>query len=450
MYLQHLLYRTSRIVAEQRLHLLIISVLLNHNLKTKKMTEKKHVVIIGAGTAGTVLANKLTKKADVVVTVIDPSQYHFYQPGFLLYPFNRHSFEEIHKPTASLLHRDVLLLPQAVTAIQPEAKIVKTDDGTEVSYDALVIATGTQIDPSLTEGLMGEEWHKSIFDFYTPDGAEAVRSALQAFTGGRLVVQIMEMPIKCPVAPLEFVFLADDYYKKCGIREQVQLMFVTPLSGAFTKPVASEKLGHLLTDKNIEVITDFYTEKVEGAAKTVSCYDGRSFSYDMLVTVPTNVGAAIMHNQDFTDDMGFVIVDPHSLQSTKYTDIFAIGDATNVATSKAGSVAHFEAHVLEQNIMAYLHGKPLSAVFDGHSNCFVEMGGGKSLLLDFNYETQPYEGTFPFAVIGPMKLLQPSRINHFGKLLFRFIYWYLLLPGRPIPFIPNRMSLKGKKIVNQT
>lgn len=410
------------------------------------MTDKKHVVIIGAGTAGVMVANILSKKHDIMVTVIDPAEFHYYQPGFLLYPFNRHSFNEIHKPTASLLNSKVLLLQQAVTAITPQEKTVSTTDGTVISYDVLVIATGTQIDPSQTEGLVCDDWHKTIFDFYTPDGAEMVRSALEAFQGGRLVVQVMDMPIKCPVAPLEFVFLADEYFKKRGIRGSVQLSFVTPLSGAFTKPVASEKLGHLLADKNIEVITDFYTEKVDGVAKTVHCYDSRTFTYDMLVTVPTNVGAPLLRGQDFVDDMGFVQVDPHSLQSPKYQEIFAVGDATNVATSKAGSVAHFEAHVLVQNIQDFLWGNALSESFDGHSNCFVEMGGGKSLLLDFNYETQPYEGTFPFAGIGPMKLLRPSRVNHLGKLAFRYIYWYLLLPGRPIPFIPNKMSLKGKKV----
>ena len=410
------------------------------------MTDKKHVVIIGAGTAGVMVANMLSKKDGMMVTVIDPAEFHYYQPGFLLYPFNRHSFDEIHRPTASLLSRKVLFMQQAVTDIAPQKKTVTIADGTEVSYDVLVIATGTQIDPSQTEGLLCDDWHKTIFDFYTPDGAEMVRSALQAFQGGRFVVQVMDMPIKCPVAPLEFVFLADDYFKKRGIRDAVQLSFVTPLSGAFTKPVASEKMGHLLAEKNIEVITDFYTEKVDGSAHTVYCYDGRIFNYDVLVTIPTNVGAPILRTQDFVDDMGFVQVDPHTLQSIKHQDIFAVGDATNVATSKAGSVAHFEAHVLVTNIRDYIAGKPLSEAFDGHSNCFVEMGGGKSLLLDFNYDTQPYEGSFPFAGIGPMKLLRPSRINHISKLAFRYIYWYMLLPGRPIPFIPNKMSLKGKKI----
>jgi sulfide:quinone oxidoreductase len=414
-----------------------------------KMNNKKHVVILGSGTAGAMLANKMAKNNNIMVTVIDDAEWHYYQPGFLFAPFGLLDTDKLSKPTADVLSKKVYWLNSKAKDINTEANLITTEDGSQVEYDALVIATGTRGDASITEGMMDEAgWRKNIFDFYSPDGAEALKQALQAFTGGRLVVQITEMPIKCPVAPLEFTFLVDDYLKKHGLRDQTQVSFVTPLSGAFTKPVASEKLGHLLVEKNIETIADFYIEKVDAKNNKLVCYDGREVEYDLLVTIPTNVGAKIMQGQDFTDDLGFVEVDPHTLQSTKVPSIFAIGDSTNVATSKAGSVAHFEADIVEENVLSYLDSQPLEAAFDGHSNCFVEVGGGKALLLDFNYETQPYEGKFPFAVIGPMSLLKESRLNHIGKLLFRYIYWYLLIPGRPIPLIPNKMSLKGKKIIN--
>lgn len=415
-----------------------------------KMDNKKHIVIIGAGTAGLILANKLAKKPEVMVTIIDDATEHYYQPGFLFHPFGIHTSSDNTKPTADLISSKVYFLNQAATKIDTNGKLVTVTDGTELSYDALVIATGTRIAPSITEGMLNEkgEWQHNIYDFYTPDGAVALKDALQAFTGGRLVVQITEMPIKCPIAPLEFAFLVDDFLQKRGIREQTDLTFVTPLSGAFTKPVASKALGHLLTEKGITTVADFYVEKIDAENNKLICYDERTVEYDLLVTIPTNVGAKLIQEQDFSDDLGFVIVDPHTLQSTKYPNIFAIGDTTNVATSKAGSVAHFEAEAVEANVLSFLRGEPLTAQFDGHSNCFVETGGGKALLLDFNYETQPYEGKFPFAVIGPMSLLKPTRLNHWGKLIFRYIYWWLLIPGYTIPFIPHKMSLKGKKVVN--
>ncbi len=407
--------------------------------------KNKHIVIIGAGTTGIMLANRLQKSGHDV-TVIDPSRVHYYQPGFLFVPFGRYRLDQLGKPLAYLLHPGVRHVASMVTTLQPAEKTLTLSSGDTVAYDVLVVATGTRIDPSMTDGLLGEGWRQTIHDYYTPEGAEALRLTLEKFKAGNLVVQIMEMPIKCPVAPLEFTFLADDFFKKKGLRDKVNLTYVTPMSGAFTKPVAAAKLSHMLTDRKVEVVTDFLTERVDQTAKKVVCYDGREVPYDLLVCVPINVGAEFLRSSDLVNDVGFVEVNHRSLQSTKYPHIFAIGDAADVPTSKAGSVGHFEAHTLQRNIDAFLEGQPMSEDFDGHSNCFVECGGGKALLLDFNYDTQPYTGKFPFAVLGPMKLLGPSRMNHWGKLAFRWIYWHLLLPGRRIPFIPEQMSLKGKAI----
>ena len=408
-------------------------------------SKNKHIVIIGAGTTGVMLANRLQQSGHDV-TVIDPSKFHYYQPGFLFVPFGRYRLDQLGRPLAYLLRKGVRHVAAAVTALQLAEKTLTLNSGDTVSYDALVIATGTRIDPSMTEGLLGEGWRQNIHDYYTPEGAEALRLALEKFEGGNLVVQIMEMPIKCPVAPLEFTFLADDYFKKKHMRDKVKLTYVTPMSGAFTKPIAAAKLSHMLTDRKVEVVTEFLTERVDQAGKKVVCYDGREVPYDLLVCVPMNVGAKFLMGSELVNEVGFVEVNHRSLQSTKYPHVFAIGDAANVPTSKAGSVGHFEAHTLQRNIDAYLSGQPAAESFDGHSNCFVECGGGKALLLDFNYDTQPYEGKFPFAVFGPMKLLNPSRLNHWGKLAFRWIYWHMLLPGRKIPLIPEQMSLKGKKI----
>lgn len=407
------------------------------------VVKNKHIVIIGAGTTGIMLANRLIKSGHDV-TVIDPATEHYYQPGFLFVPFGRYKMSQLHRPVAKLLRKGVKHLQDKVTAIHAEEKSLTLESGDTLSYDALVIATGTRVDPGMTEGLLGLDWRKNVFDYYTPDGAEALQQAMENFEGGDLVVQIMEMPIKCPVAPLEFTFLADDYFKKRNMRDKVNIKYVTPLSGAFTKPVASAKLGHMLKDRNIEVVTDFLVEKVEPETNDILCYDGRKVQFDLMVTIPMNVGADFLRGTDLVNDVGFVEVDHNSLQSTKYPHIFAIGDAADLPTSKAGSVGHFEAHTLQRNIDNYLAGKPVEGTFDGHSNCFVEAGGGKALLLDFNYDTQPLEGTFPFAGIGPMKLLNPSRINHWGKLAFRYMYWYLLLPGRKIPMIPDQMKMAGK------
>lgn len=409
----------------------------------------KKIVIIGAGTAGIMLANKLAKQKYKNITVIDPSLEHYYQPGFLFMPFGRYKLNQLKKPLSKLINKRVNHLKNSVSSHQPDQNIIVLDNGDTLQYDVLVIATGTRVDPNMTEGLAGTGWYRDIFDFYTPEGATKLHDALSNIKTGRIVVQIMDMPIKCPVAPLEFAFLTDNYLKKKGLRNSVSLHYVTPLSGAFTKPVASAKFGNMLSDRNIELIADFYTEKVVPEERKVVCYDGREVKYDLLVVVPVNTGVPLFKGSAIANELGFISVNHGSLQSTKYPNIFAIGDAADLPTSKAGSVAHFEVETLVENVPNFLKGEPLEESFDGHSNCFVEMGSGKALLLDFNYETQPYEGTFPLPGIGPMKLLKPSRINHLGKIAFRYIYWLMLLPGRKIPFIPARMNTKGKKIIKE-
>jgi sulfide:quinone oxidoreductase len=282
-----------------------------------------------------------------------------------------------------------------------------------------------------------------VGEFYTYDGAVALRDALNAFTGGRLVVHITELPFKCPVAPLEFTFLADDYLKGRGLRDRTELVFVTPLDGAFTKPVASKELGHLLKERGVTVETDFMVERIDQERKVLVSYDEREVHYDQLVTIPLNMGADFVARSGLGDDLNYVPVDKHTSQSTQYPDIFALGDASNIPTSKAGSVAHFSVEVFVENFLELAAGKPMTHSFDGHANCFVESGQGKALLLDFNYDTEPLTGTFPIAKIGPMTLLKESRANHIGKLAFRHVYWNVLLPGRPIG-LPAQMSMTGK------
>jgi sulfide:quinone oxidoreductase len=409
------------------------------------MTQR--ALILGAGTAGTMMANHLRSrlpKKNWELMIVDQEVTHYYQPGFLFLPFDIYKPKQLKKPIDKLIPKGVNWVREGIDRVDPQRDVVRLESGKEISYDLLVIATGTKIAPQEVEGMLGSGWGKDVFDFYTFEGSKSLRDKLRTWKGGHLVVHICEMPIKCPVAPLEFIFLADSYFENKGIREDVKLTFVTPLSGAFTKPTATKKLGHLLQEKNIEVVTDFAIERVDQDSKTLVDYGGKTVSYDLLVTVPPNMGDEAIQRSGFGDDMNFVPTDPATLQSRVKENIFVIGDATNVPASKAGSVAHFESEILADNIMRFVEGQPLKAEFDGHANCFVETGHGKALLIDFNYTHEPVEGTFPFPGVGPLRLLEESRMNHFGKLAFRWVYWNLLLKGRPIPFISPTMDERGK------
>ena len=407
----------------------------------------KHVVILGAGTAGTMMANHLhdqLKQPDWQITIIDERIKHHYQPGYLFLPFDIYKPKDIIKTIEEFIPKNVQLIKQKINRILPAENKIQLDGGDELAYDILIIATGAKIAPEETEGMKGAQWQKSVFDFYSFEGALALRNKLRKWKGGKLVVHITEMPIKCPVAPLEFAFLADSFFKHKDMRDKVEITYVTPLSGAFTKPKATEALEHLLHEKGINIEPDFAIEKVDNERKEIVDYGGKTIPFDLLVTVPTNKGDELMERSGMGDDLNYVPTNKATLQSKDYANIFVLGDASNIPASKAGSVAHFEAEILTDNILRFVHGEPLKEEFDGHANCFIETGNGKALLIDFNYTHEPVEGSFPFPGIGPLRLLKESRMNHMGKLAFRWIYWNVLLKGTHIPFVSATMSEKGK------
>ena len=407
----------------------------------------KNLVILGAGTSGTMMANHLISKLDKNewhITIIDQHKTHYYQPGFLFLPFDIYTTKQVKKKGKKFIPKGVKYVLGEIQLIEADENSIRLEHGETINYDILIIATGTKIAPEEVEGMKSAKWHKNIFDFYTYEGAKALRDKLRNWQGGKLVVHITEMPIKCPVAPLEFAFLADSYFKNKGMRDKVDITFVTPLDGAFTKPKATEALHYLLEEKDIKEVTDFNIERVDFENNRIIDYADTEVDYDLLVTVPTNMGDDVIERSGLGDDLNYVPTNKATLQTIAHENIFAIGDATNLPGSKAGSVAHFEAEILTENILRYINGKPLKEEFDGHANCFIETGNGKALLIDFNYTHEPVQGTFPFPGVGPLSLLKESSMNHMGKMAFRWIYWNMLIKGIHIPFVSATMSKKGK------
>ena len=406
----------------------------------------KRVVIVGGGTGGTLVANRLRRLFPVdelELIVVDQDNRHVYQPGLLFVPFGLTHSEDIVRPRQRQLRSGIGFRESAIERVDIEANEVHLGDGSVLGYDVLVVATGAILIPEETPGLTGPGWMEKVFTFYTPEGAGALEAALATFDRGRVVVNVVDMPIKCPVAPLEFCFLADWYFHQRGIRDQVQLTYVTPLDGAFTKPLASQRLAGMLADKGIELVTEFNTGEVDGTGGRLVSYDDREVPFDLAVVIPLHGGAAYVgRSPGLGDDLNFVPTDEHTLQSKAAPNIFVIGDAANVPASKAGSVTHFEGETLVENVRRHLANEPLEAGFDGHANCFIETGFHKALLIDFNYDTEPLTGHYPGPVGLP--LLKESRLNHLGKLLFQSVYWHGLLPGRDIPGISAAMPHAGK------
>ncbi len=404
------------------------------------------LLILGAGTAGTMTANRLARLLDPdewKITLVDQFETHYYQPGFLFIPFGIYSKSEVIKPKRDFIPAGAELIMSAIEHIDPQQQRVKLKNGHLIQYDFLIIATGCQVHPEQTPGLMEHEWHKSIHDFYTLEGAMALAKYLRNWPGGRLVLNVVETPIKCPVAPLEFLMLADWFFHEQGIREKVDITYATPLSGAFTKPVASRYLGDILAQKGIHVVPDFMVEHVDPDAKKIISYDEQEVEYDLLVSVPLNMGDAVIAESGLGDELNFIPVDKHTFIHPQYSNIFVLGDAANLPTSKAGSVAHFAVDCFADNFLRHIDGLEMLPTFDGHANCFIESGFGKGLLIDFNYDVEPLPGRYPLPGVGPFSLLQESEMNHWGKMMFRWMYWNLLLKGQELP-LPALMSMAGK------
>jgi sulfide:quinone oxidoreductase len=404
------------------------------------------IVVLGSGTGGTLAANRLRRaysEAEASITVIDQDDRHVYQPGLLFVPFGLAHPEDIVRPRGRQLHKGIEYRVDPVDHVDIDERRVLLGDGKALSYDVLIVATGAVLAPQETEGLTGDGWMEKVFTFYDLEGARALSERLEFFEGGRIAVDVVEMPIKCPVAPLEFCFLADWYFRQQQMRDKVELTFVTPLDGAFTKPVASARLGGMLEERRIDLVTEFNTGEVDGAGGRLISYDEREVRFDLAVVVPVHNGAAyVTRSPGLGDPLGFVPTDEHTLQSKASPNVFALGDAAALPTSKAGSVTHFEGEVLVENVRRFLAGQSLDASYDGHANCFIETGFSKAMLIDFNYDTEPLPGRFPSSVGLP--LMKESHLNHLGKLLFQWLYWHSLLPGRDIPGVHSGMPARGK------
>ncbi|MGA7563940.1 MAG: FAD/NAD(P)-binding oxidoreductase [Desulfobaccales bacterium] len=406
----------------------------------------KNLVVLGYGAGGTMVATKLREKleeSEWKITVIDRDWQHHYQPGWLFIPFGIYTQEECVKPKLDFVLKGIDFVLDEVTNIDPVKKRIKTKKG-HYDYDWLVVATGCRIMPGEVEGMM-EGWRGDIQDYYTPDGAVALHKKWKYFKKGKIVLNIAEMPIKCPVAPLEFIFMTDWYFTVNGVRNDIELELVTPLSGAFTKPMASAALTKLCEEKNIKITPNFDLAEVNAAAKIITSAKGDEVNYDLLVAIPPNFGAQVIIDSEIGDPMGYIDTDNGTLKAKKYENMYVVGDATNVPTSKAGAVAHYESDIIVMNLIREIEGQEPLPEFDGHSTCFIVTGYEKASLIDFNYKVEPLPGKYPFPGLGPFSLLGESYVNYWGKMMFKWVYFNMMLKGKELPLEPQ-MFMAGKML----
>jgi sulfide:quinone oxidoreductase len=382
----------------------------------------QRIVILGGGVGGTLAANLLARKlkgeirrGEATVTVVDDTGEHTYQPGFMYIAMGNQKPERLKRPERSLLDDEVELVVGRAVEIDPAARRVVLDHGQELHYERLVLATGSRILPEEIEHFETEAHH-----FYGPEAAQRLRDALDAFSGGRIVIGIAGMPYKCPPAPLEVAFLVEHELRQRGLRERSELHYCSPIGRAFTIESVSEMATPILEEKGIELHTFFNVETIDAQRKVVESLEGEELAYDLLILVPPHRGAQVVIDAGLAPPSGWLPTDPHTLQVKGYDGIWALGDATDLPLSKAGSTAHFEAPVIAERVAAAVQGrepKGKHAAYEGKVMCFFEVGDGKGTLLQFDYDHPPR----------PPK---PNRLWHLGKLVFNSTYWHTVPKGR--------------------
>ena len=383
----------------------------------------KRILILGGGVGGTLTANLLVKKlrrqlksGEVTITVVDQTGQHTYQPGFMYIAMGGERADRLQRPERGLLDSRVALVVGEVEKVDEPTQTVQLADGLTLGYDYLVLATGSRIVPEAIEHFDTEAQH-----FYSADAALELRKALDAFTGGRIVVAIAGMPYKCPPAPLEVSFLIESELRQRGLREQSEVHFCSPIGRAFTIETVSEMVTPIFEAKGIEVHTFFNVEAIDPERKVVKSLEGEELPYDLLILVPPHKGEQFLIDSGLAPAPGgWLPTDRATLQVGGRPNVFALGDATDLPLSKAGSTAHFEAPVVTERIVAAIEGREVDhkhGDYLGKVMCFFEIGDGKGTLLQFDYEHPPR----------PPK---PNQLWHLGKIVFNKTYWHTVPKGR--------------------
>jgi sulfide:quinone oxidoreductase len=385
------------------------------------------VVVLGGGVGGTLAANLLAKELgrDAKVTVVDPTGMHHYQPGYLYVALGQANGRWLVRDERTLLRKDVDLVIEKAIRVHPEAGAVQLERGGNLDWDYLVLATGARLVPDQVPGLV-----EGSFEFYSLEGSQRLREALRRFKGGRILVGIAGIPYKCPPAPVEFVFMVEEYLRKRGIRERSEITLLSPLNRAFTIESASKVIQPIMEERGIGLTTFFNVEEVDPSAGVVSSLEGEKDEYDLLVLVPPHKGQQVVMDSQLGDRSGWLPTDKHTLQLEGHDRIFAMGDATSLPISKSGSTAHFEAPVIASRIASLVHGTAPKENYGGRVMCFLETGNRKATVLRFDYEHPPAPP-------------QPNNVWHMAKWMFNRLYWETVPQGRlpenlPMPIPTGR------------
>lgn len=371
----------------------------------------KRIIIAGGGIAGTIVANRLAKqlsteleRGEVEILVINASDKHIYQPGQLLVPFGVTDTGELITDERELLDPRIKLIIKEINKIDVQNHSVITTDGTTYNYEELVIATGSHLQWDEIPG------YRAVYSPWDLESAQKLREVLQSFSGGTVVINVAKLPHKCPVAPMEMTLMLDDYLRKRGLREKTEIIYTYPVPGVFGIKTTNDVMIKIFEQRGIKVISPFNVTRVNPEEKTIESQEGEKIKFDLALGVPPHKGAKVIENSGIGDRRNWVPTDKYTLRMKGYSNVYVIGDATDLPISKAGSTADFESYVVAGNIVNDIRGNNSTKLFDGSVFCYIATGLDSATYIRFNYNYPP---------VPP----PPSYVHWWGKLLYNKLYW---------------------------
>ena len=391
---------------------------------------RPRIVIAGGGTAGLTVAARLRRCRAGDITVIEPKERHHYQPLWTLVGGGVVPKEASERPQADLIPKGVEWLRDTVAEFCPDENTVVTGSGERLDYDVLVVAAGIELRWDAIPGLPEALGKDGVCSNYAYEQAEKTWETLQAFRGGTALFTMPTPPIKCAGAPQKIMYLADDHFRRQGIRDRTQVIFAAATPGSFAVPAFARRLDQVMARRSIEPRYRHNLIELRPAAREAVFFDAARDeevvqSYDMIHVTPPQGPPAVVRTSSLANADGWVDVHRHSLQHVRYPNVFSLGDASSLPTSKTGAAVRKQAPVLVANLRAALRGRELVASYDGYTSCPLITGYGKLVLAEFDYDLQP---TPSFPLLDPtVERWSYYQLKRYG---LPALYWHGMLKGR--------------------
>lgn len=394
---------------------------------------KQRVVVIGAGAGGLGVAARLGREPGLEVTIVDPAGHHYYQPLWTFVGAGVFPKENSRRAMQDLIPPGVRWMRTEASEFRPEENVVLTRDGEKLGYDALVVAPGIQINWGLIPGLRENLGRHGICSNYSFEVVNVTWETLQRFRGGRALFTCPTTPIKCAGAPLKIAFLTEDYLRRTGARAASEVVYMSGVGAIFRAPEYAAELVKIAAARALEVhyrqeLVALRAEQKEAVFRDCETGAERVEKYDMIHVVPPMGPSDFVRESPLADAAGWVDVDRRTLRHVRYPNVFSLGDASNLPTSKTAAAVRAQRPVLVANLLAVLGGRALRAVYDGYTSCPLITGYGRLILAEFDYELKRCE-TFPFD-----QRKERRSMYLLKKYALPVLYWHGVVRGRKWPW----------------